>query len=218
MSTKHIQAAEFRRLAALQPKDSDIEVALTNAAMQWEIDAKRFEQSQALQDIGKDAFSCIAEMVAALECDYDKLAELRDERQVTVENGEPGHPEHLLSELEVWDRDNGEELKELEAAAGDCKSREDAEQRIAEDRLSIQMRGDWYGYGTEPADAAKPVEFVILLSTGGPAVRIRGELQNGEPCRAWLETQDWFQPWTQYIGADQETLLTYCRCFYFGEG
>ena len=64
---------------------------------------------------------------------------------------------------------------------------------------------------------AKPFEFCILLSTGGPASRIRGELDNGEPCRAWLEVQDWGTPWTQYFDIEQDTLLAYARCFYFGE-
>ena len=58
----------------------------------------------------------------------------------------------------------------------------------------------------------------ILLGTGGPATRIVCELDDGEPTRARLQAQDWGTPWTDYIGGDSETLLTYCRCFYFGEG
>ncbi len=55
--------------------------------------------------------------------------------------------------------------------------------------------------------------------TGGPATRIIGELnEHGEPTRARLQVQDWGTPWTDYRGGDQETLLTYARCFYFGEG
>ncbi len=38
-----------------------------------------------------------------------------------------------------------------------------------------------------------------------------------DPCRAWLEYQDWGTPWTQFFDAEQDTLLTYCRQFYFGE-
>ena len=61
-------------------------------------------------------------------------------------------------------------------------------------------------------------EFCILLTTGGPAVRIRGELDEyNEPRRAWLEVQDWFLPWTEYVCADSDVLLNYARCFYFGE-
>jgi hypothetical protein len=90
---------------------------------------------------------------------------------------------------------------------------------IEEDPLSIQVRGDWHAPG-DP-EGAKPVEYEILLSTGGPATRIIGELDSfGQPTTAILEAQDWFQPWTRTMGIDRddETLLAYARCFYFGEG
>ena len=146
----------------------------------------------------------ICEMVAALECDYDRLEELKTEREGLLEQTE---------ELKTWDEENGEELKELTEAAGDCENREDAEQRIQEDPLSVEVRSDWHG----PGENGEDTEFTILLCTGGPAVRIIGELDGGEPCRAWLEHQDWGTPWQQhYISGAQETLLTYCRQFYFG--
>jgi hypothetical protein len=202
MSNKTDQAIEFRRLAALQPKNSDLEVALTNATMQWEIDAKRFEDSQKLQDIGRGAFESIADMVAALECDYDRLEELKEFKE----------REGLMN------TDALDELRELQQTAGECTSREEAEQRIMEDPLSIEVRGGWVSYGEQDRLGA-PTEFKILLGTGGPATQIRGELdEHGEPVRAWVEAQDWFTPWTEYVGGDSDTLLTYCRCFYFGEG
>lgn len=171
---------------------------------------------ESLKETGRDAAAVIVEMVAALECDYALLADLRWQRDDFV-NDEDVTDKGVA--LTVWNANNDAAgLKELEEAAGECTSREEAEQRIQEDALSVEMRGDWYGYGTEPADAAKPVEFRILLSTGGPSSRIRGELENGEPSRAWLEVQDWGTPWTQYFDIDQDTLLTYARCFYFGKG
>ena len=118
-----------------------------------------------------------------------------------------------LARLDAERAKLAEELAELEKAAGDCESREDAEQRIQEDPLSIEMSGTWEIHGTPTADKA-----IILLGTGGPATRIVCELDNGEPTRAWIESQDWFKPWTEFVGSDSETLLTYCRCFYFGEG
>jgi hypothetical protein len=152
-----------------------------------------------LQDIGRSAYESIAEMVAALECDYDRLAELREER-AALDNPD---------DLNEWDF---QELEGLEAAAGDCESREDAERRIQEDPLSIEVRSGWVAIG-DPFEAE---EFNILLATGGPALRIRGELNGEEPSRAWLEVQNWFTPWTQYHDADPEVLLTYARQFYFG--
>ena len=188
-----------------------------------------------LQEIGRNAYESIAEMVAALECDYERLDELREERANLVavaeedaDSEDPGLTGEQWDEaIKAWDDENGEELAELIAAAGECESREEAEERIQEDPLSIEVRSGWTSLG-EPLEAE---EFNILLATGGPAVRIVGELdQHKEPSRAWLEVQDWFTPWTQYFGVtdpndpgaltalpSQDVLLTYARQFYFGD-
>lgn len=214
-------AEQLRQLVGFVAMSEPQRDALQRIAAQLESDAKRYDDSCKLQDIGKSAFESIAEMVAALECDYDRLDELKAQRMAWLEE----NPSKFLDPNDTRNNwglacpDEAEELAELSEAAGECKSREDAEQRIMEDPLSLQMRGDWYAYDTEPADAAKPVEFELLLGTGGPATRIIGELDDhGQPTRARLQTQDWFLPWTDYIDGDSETLLTYCRCFYFGEG
>ena len=94
-----------------------------------------------------------------------------------------------------------------------------AEQDIQESVLSVEVRSGWYQPGSTDG-TEKPEEFTILLCTGGPAVRIIGDLdQYGQPERARIEHQDWGTPWTEYrINAeDEEVLLTYCRQFYFGE-
>lgn len=161
--------------------------------------------------IGKPAYESIAAMVAALECDYDRLEELREARDCWSPEDDGAPPASTWAALYPED---AEELAELESAAagnGDpCEDREEAERYIQEDPLSVEVRSDW----TTPGEEMQAGEFCILLTAGGPAVRIRGELdQYGEPCRAWLEVQDWFEPWTQYFGAGQATLLTYARCF-----
>lgn len=151
----------------------------------------------------KAQLSSIREMVAALECDYERLAELREAR---------GHSPLTWA---TENPDDAEELAELEAAAGECADRDEAEQRITEDALSVEVRTDWYSPGAEPEPAA---EFQILLCTGGPACRIVGELRDGVPYRAWLEHQDWGTPWTEYHGeAASDALCAYAGCFYFGE-
>jgi hypothetical protein len=112
------------------------------------------------------------------------------------------------------DADELKELEELEAAAGDCNSEDQARQRIQEDPLSIEVRSDW----SAPGGPYEMCEFQILLCTGGPAVRIVGELDsNLQPCRAWIEYQDWFTKWEQLMDDDQDALLAYCSVFYFGE-
>ncbi len=94
---------------------------------------------------------------------------------------------------------------------------DEARQYIEEDALSVQVRDtQWKSPGQAEYG---PDQFEILLCTGGPAVRILGELDHGdEPSRAWLEYQDWGTPWTEYYGDnfDAPTLLEYARCFYFG--
>lgn len=148
------------------------------------------EDNDWVEKIGKPAYESIAEMVSALECDYERLEELREEE----------NPEHA------------EELAELEEDAGECSDQDDALQRILDDALDVTIRGERRD-GQWTAD-----EFQILLTTGGPAVRIVGELDhNGEPTRAWLEVQDWGKSWTRYFPADQDTLLAYCRCFGLGD-
>ena len=106
-------------------------------------------------------------------------------------------------------------LKDAEEA-NDDEAREEAEQTIQEDPLSVQVRSGWHN----PGEKAENEEFEILLCTGGPAVRIIGELdEHNEPERARIEFQDWFTSWMDYPldSEEEEDVLTYCRSFYFGE-
>ena len=162
-------------------------------------------------------YSSIVRMLAAVECDYDRLTELKDERDELTEAVKDAEDteEREAAELALhrWEVDNADELAELEDAAGDCTDEDDARQRISEDPLSVEVRSDW----TTPGEELEAAEFCILLCTGGPAVRIVGELNRGEPCRAWLEYQDWGTPWTQWFGASSDTLCQYAAHFFFGE-
>jgi len=90
-----------------------------------------------------------------------------------------------------------------------------AQRMIDEDPLSIQVRGGWHTIG----ETAEDEEFEILLTTGGPAARIVGDLSNGSPTRARFEYQDWFMPWTEVVQDSEgySTLLEYAQTFYFGE-
>ena len=79
--------------------------------------------------------------------------------------------------------------------------------------MSVDVRSGW----TRPGEDLTADEFCILLCTGGPAVRIMGELRGGAPRRAWLEYQGRDTPWTQYFGASSATLCEYAGYFFFGE-
>lgn len=158
-----------------------------------------------VKEIGKPAYDDIAELVAALELDYKRLAQLRRER------------DEYTAGREAWataNPDAADELNRLERMAGECKSFYDAKTRIHKYRLSVQVRSAWTDAGME----LEPDEFIILLDTDGPAIRIHGVLDEcGEPASAVLEVQDWYKPWTEYRAASEETLLAFARCFCFVE-
>jgi hypothetical protein len=142
----------------------------------------------------------IAQMVAALECDYDELT-LLDASDGTITDYHDG---------------GAEQLAKLRDAAGNCESEDEARERIQEDPLEVTVRSGWQSSGED----LEPAEFNILLCTGGPAVRIIGELDDDmQPTRAWIEYQDWGTPWTHLypMPIEHETLLTYCREFFPGE-
>ena len=97
---------------------------------------------------------------------------------------------------------------------------EDVREEIDEDPLSIEVRCDW----RTPGDGDdKPTEYLILLTTGGPALRIIGDLNEYcEPETAKLQWQDWGTPWNtiwkhETVDIDESVLLDYARCFYYGE-
>src|SRR5258708_754833 len=96
---------------------------------------------------------------------------------------------------------------------------DDAVQTIQEDALSVEVHDDWHAPGSK--DVPKG-EYQILLCWGGPSCRIVGTLDEDVPQTAKIEYQDWGTPWTEYrplvnSGEVEEILLTYARCFTFGE-
>jgi hypothetical protein len=133
----------------------------------------------------------------------------------------------LLKEAEIGfsSKETTEELQEWVAeniANGSIEpddyefDEDSARDRIQEDPLSIEVRSGWTSLGNK----LEAVEFQILLCTGGPAVRIVGELDSyKQPDRARLEYQDWFTPWEPIFleEEDSELLLQYCNQFYFGD-
>ena len=186
--------------------------------------AKKEEVNHAEQNAKAWAES-IAEMVAALEVDYERLEELTDERaDLASEAVDDTNAvrDDAIKALADWDaadaEELAEELAELTKAAtidGELQTDSDAvRDYITNCALSVQTRSGWHDVGDQTTDK----EFEILLSTGGPALRIMGELsEHGSPSRAWLEYQDWGTSWTQYFDIEQGTLLIFCQCFYFSE-
>lgn len=93
---------------------------------------------------------------------------------------------------------------------------DDVRREIDEGPLSISVRDGWRSPGALNEDG--PEEYEILLSTGGPALRIYGKIgDHNEPETAELQAQDWFTPWTRVPDVDEDVLLDYARNFYFGD-
>lgn len=105
-----------------------------------------------------------------------------------------------------------QELDTLSAAAGDCESAEDAQEKIQEDPLSVEVRSDW----VSPGEDMTAGEFRIVLCTGGPHVEIVGDLdQWQQPSRARVIYKDWGES-GELFDFDRDTVLRYCQQFYFG--
>ena len=108
-------------------------------------------------------------------------------------------------------------IQRLRAAqdAGDEAAEEAAKAEIEELPLEVLVRSGW----RRPGEDMEPEEYQILLTTGGPAVRIVGDLDHyGEPTTAVLQYQDWGTPWAVYLAHDAEdqALMEFARQFYYG--
>lgn len=114
-----------------------------------------------------------------------------------------------------------ESIKDMIERYDDAKDgmEEDIREEIQESILDLSVRDDWHQPG-ESEKINKPIEYLILLTTGGPALRIIGDLsEHGEPETARLQYQDWGTPWTEYrtTGDGNRLLLQFASFFYFGE-
>ncbi|WLA86886.1 hypothetical protein [Bradyrhizobium elkanii] len=112
-------------------------------------------------------------------------------------------------------------LRKSDSADSTDDARDAARQAIEDDALSVEVRTGWFNPYSRDADRA-PAEYCILLCTGGPAVRIVGNLsEHCEPESAVIEYQDWFKPWTRWTPGNshnvESILLDYARVFHFGE-
>lgn len=145
----------------------------------------------------------IVAMVAALRVDYGRMEELREEIAACCTASA-----HGLERESALKR----ELAELESAAGECTSEDDARERIMGDALSVEVRSDWESSASEFTAS----EFRIVLCTGGPHVEIVGELDNGSPSRVRVIYKDWGTH-GELFDFDHDAVLRYCSEFYFGE-
>ncbi len=171
----------------------------------------------------------IARLIDAYSVDYDRLEELRDERKALVDasedatedydraNGDPDYTPQEVDRLAQalrraekalmdWMAENQEELDDLAEAAGDCADRDEAEQRIHEDPLSVEFRSGW----TIPGEPLEADEFRIVLCTGGPHVEIIGEFDaHDEPSNPRIIFKDWGES-GELFEFDHAAVTEYC--------
>jgi len=131
--------------------------------------------------------------------------------------------DHAISNARAWAETICKGIAALRALEGgeetasfDGEEFDDADtvrERLEEMPLSVRVRDGWRSPGDE---SDGPEEFEILLSTGGPALRIYGKI-DGEHALQW---QDWGTPWTDYRDTTDEqdqAIATFVGLFYLGE-
>ena len=126
---------------------------------------------------------------------------------------------HAEQNAIAWLESITDQLARLKAACRDSDDEyETIREEILESPLSVEVRSDWQTIG-EPLE---PAQFCILLSTGGPALRIVGDLGLYNcPENSRLEFQDWGIPWQELPKAANATtgaiLDAWAAQFYFGD-
>ena len=114
---------------------------------------------------------------------------------------------------------------------GECRSvwnwtSDGIQEEARNEALSVEFRSGW----SSNLESMEPEEFKILLSTGGPACQVKGNLdQYNQATDIEIQYQDWGTPWeplqlnctyadkSPNITSDYEALEWFCNCFYFGE-
>ena len=112
---------------------------------------------------------------------------------------------------------DNEDAEEVEIDGDTFKDATGIPDRMQEGALSVEVRGGWH---TPGSDSDGPEEFQVMVSTGGPAFRIIGELdQHCQPSNVRAEHQDWGTPWieVELSNEEQEAVDWFAGLFYYGE-
>lgn len=90
-----------------------------------------------------------------------------------------------------------EELDRLQEIAQYAEEVEEKVDELEEDlrghALSVEVRSGWATHASE----FEAEEYTILVTWGGPACRVHGTLNYGQPDTAEIQYQDWGTPWTE---------------------
>lgn len=152
---------------------------------------------------------------SAIESMRDDLDAMKHAQECDGET-ESGKPCKRGSETKTVTA-NGKKYKQnLHSNPDAWHDEERARQAIEEGHYGVQVRGGWRDPGETDNEAE---EYYVTLGGGGPASRITGELDRGQPTNARYEFQDWGKPWTEAITTpeQEETMLEWVGYLYFGE-
>ena len=122
---------------------------------------------------------------------------------------------HAQANAAAWCETIIDQLGRLKAAIHETDDAyETVRQEIQESPLALQVRSGW----SELGSTLEPEQFCILLSTGGPALRIVGTLGRFNcPEDSRMEYQDWGTPWTEYTAIGSGVLDAWATQFWWGD-
>jgi len=129
-------------------------------------------------------------------------------------NNALGHLKEMVENYEI-----GSYIEQSNVTTNEDEEKlEEIRQSILDSALSVQFRNGWYSDLYHLKGVTEPIEFKILLSWGGPALRVIGEIEENFAVNPKLQYQDWGTPWTDLnITEEQQKALNwFCNCFYFG--
>ena len=122
---------------------------------------------------------------------------------------------HAAANAAAWCETILDQLDRLKVACRESdETYETIRAEIQESPLDLAVRSEWAALGS----ALEPAKFCILLSTGGPALRIVGTLGRFNcPEDSRMEYQDWGTPWTEYRAIGSGVLDAWAAQFYWGD-
>ena len=129
-------------------------------------------------------------------------------------NNAIGHLKEMVKNYEI-----GSYIEESNVTTQEQEEKlEQIREDILNSALSVEFRSGWYSSLYDNVRIGEPAEFKILLTWGGPALRIIGEIEENYAVNPKLQFQDWGTLWTDFETTEnqQDALNWFCNCFYFG--
>lgn len=137
------------------------------------------------------------------------------EKNNAIDNAQ-GHLNSIVELHKAWMALNAGEVESVVIDGDEYTDADRITDRVWESVLSAEVRDGWRNVGAKSNGAE---EFRILLSTGGPACQIIGDLNDGSPENVRIQHRDWGTHWTNLATSNEENLALawFCGCFCFEE-